>query len=119
MSCGQVGVADFAVLQPDREPVPADPPQGAGGLVAGQQHQRSLGGGVVEDSLQGGEVCYWRPFFYLLEARGLECRLVNARDVKNVPGRPKTGKLDAVWLAKPADAAWPALRPSLRSRSGN
>lgn len=26
--------------------------------------------------------------------------LVNARDVKNVPGRPKTDKLDAVWLAK-------------------
>ncbi|WP_079144236.1 IS110 family transposase [Streptomyces agglomeratus] len=46
---------------------------------------------------------YWRPFFYLLEARGLECWLVNARDVKNVPGRPKTDKLDAVWLAKLAE----------------
>ena len=33
---------------------------------------------------------YWRPFFYLLEARGLSVWLVNARDVKNVPGRPKT-----------------------------
>lgn len=43
---------------------------------------------------------YWKPFFYLLEARGLECWLVNAREVKNVPGRPKTDKLDAVWLAK-------------------
>ncbi|MFD1277181.1 hypothetical protein ACFQ51_51285 [Streptomyces kaempferi] len=29
---------------------------------------------------------YWKPFFFLLEARGLECWLVNARDVKNVPG---------------------------------
>jgi transposase len=29
--------------------------------------------------------------------------LVNARDVKNVPGRPKTDKLDAVWLAKLAE----------------
>ncbi|MET9913948.1 IS110 family transposase [Streptomyces sp. NPDC006476] len=46
---------------------------------------------------------YWRPFFYLLEARGLACWLVNARDVKNVPGRPKTDKLDAVWLAKLAE----------------
>ena len=27
-------------------------------------------------------------------------QLVNARDVKNVPGRPKTDKLDSVWLAK-------------------
>jgi transposase len=26
--------------------------------------------------------------------------LVNARDVKNVPGRPKTDKLDAIWLAE-------------------
>ena len=43
---------------------------------------------------------YWRPFFYLLEARGLGVWLVNARDVKNVPGRPKTDKLDAIWLAK-------------------
>ena len=43
---------------------------------------------------------YWRPFVYLLEARGLVVWLVNARDVKQVPGRPKTDKLDAVWLAK-------------------
>lgn len=46
---------------------------------------------------------YWKPFFFLLEPCGLECRLVNARDVKNVPGRPKTDKLDAVWLAKLAE----------------
>jgi transposase len=43
---------------------------------------------------------YWRIWFYLLEARGLDVQLVNARDVKNLPGRPKTDKLDAVWLAK-------------------
>jgi transposase len=43
---------------------------------------------------------YWRPFYYLLDARGLTVWLVNARDVKHVPGRPKTDKLDAVWLAK-------------------
>lgn len=33
---------------------------------------------------------YWRPFFYVLEAAGLKVWLVNARDVKNVPSRPKT-----------------------------
>ena len=43
---------------------------------------------------------YWRPFFYMFEARGLKVWLVNARDVKQVPGRPKTDKLDVVWLAK-------------------
>jgi transposase len=53
---------------------------------------------------------YWRPFFYLLEARGLIVWLVNARDVKNVPGRPKTDKLDAVWLAKLNERGM--LRPS-------
>lgn len=37
-------------------------------------------------------------------------RLVNARDVKNVPGRPKTDKLDAVWLAKLNERGM--LRPS-------
>lgn len=53
---------------------------------------------------------YWRQFFYLLEARGLVVWLVNARDVKNVPGRPKTDKLDAVWLAKLNERGM--LRPS-------
>jgi transposase len=43
---------------------------------------------------------YWRPFVYLLEARGLVVWLVNAHDVKHLPGRPKTDKLDAVWLCK-------------------
>jgi transposase len=36
--------------------------------------------------------------FYLLEAAGFGTWLVNAKDVKHLPGRPKTGKLDAVWL---------------------
>jgi transposase len=53
---------------------------------------------------------YWRPFFYILEAAGLTVWLVNARDVKNVPGRPKTDKLDAVWLAKLNERGM--LRPS-------
>ena len=41
--------------------------------------------------------------FYLLEAHGFEAWLVNARDVKHLPGRPKTDKLDAVWLCKVAE----------------
>jgi transposase len=53
---------------------------------------------------------YWRIWFYLLEAAGLRVELVNARDVKNAPGRPKTDKLDAVWLAKLA--GWGMLRAS-------
>ena len=53
---------------------------------------------------------YWRIWFYLLESAGLTVQLVNARDVKNVPGRPKTDKLDAVWLAKLTEKG--LLRPS-------
>jgi transposase len=53
---------------------------------------------------------YWKAPFYLLEAQGLEVWLVNARDVKHLPGRPKTDRLDAVWLAKVAERQM--LRPS-------
>jgi transposase len=53
---------------------------------------------------------YWRIWFYLLESCGLDVQLVNARDVKNAPGRPKTDKLDAVWLAKLTEKG--LLRPS-------
>src|SRR4051794_31012551 len=45
---------------------------------------------------------YWRAPFYLLEDR-FETWLVNAHDVKHLPGRPKTDRLDAVWLAKVAE----------------
>jgi transposase len=40
---------------------------------------------------------YWIPLYELLEARGFEVRLVDARRVKNVPGR-KTDVLDCQWL---------------------
>jgi transposase len=53
---------------------------------------------------------YWKPAFYLLEAAGFETWLVNAKDVKHLPGRPKTDKLDAVWLAKIAERQM--IRPS-------
>jgi transposase len=46
---------------------------------------------------------YWKPPFYLLEAAGFDVWLVNAKDVKHLPGRPKTDKLDAVWLCKVAE----------------
>jgi len=45
---------------------------------------------------------YWRAPFYLLEDR-FETWLVNAKDVKHLPGRPKTDRLDAVWLCKVAE----------------
>src|SRR6266849_7220556 len=40
---------------------------------------------------------YWIPVFEILDARGFEVLLVNARDVKHVPGR-KSDVNDAQWL---------------------
>jgi transposase len=42
---------------------------------------------------------YWKPCWYVLEERGLELLLVNARHVKILPGR-KTDVGDAAWLAE-------------------
>jgi transposase len=40
---------------------------------------------------------YWIPLYEILESRGLDVVLVNARHVKNVPGR-KTDVVDCQWL---------------------
>jgi transposase len=56
---------------------------------------------------------YWIPVFEILEAHGLEVFLVNARDVKNVPGR-KTDVNDAQWLQKLHQ--YGLLRASFRPR---
>jgi transposase len=53
---------------------------------------------------------YWRIWFYVLESCGLDVQLVNAGDIKNAPGRPKTDKLDSVWQAKLTERGM--LRPS-------
>jgi len=42
---------------------------------------------------------YWKPIWYVLEDRGFDLRLVNAKHVKMVPGR-KTDLADAAWLAQ-------------------
>jgi transposase len=43
---------------------------------------------------------YWRIWFFVLEACGLAVQLVNASQARNLPGRPKTDRLDAMWLAR-------------------
>jgi transposase len=66
---------------------------------------------------------YWIPLYEVLERRGFEVLLVNARHVKNVTGR-KSDVLDCQWLQqlltfgllrgafRPADHMWSALRNS-------
>ncbi|WP_033329009.1 IS110 family transposase [Streptomyces yerevanensis] len=51
---------------------------------------------------------YWKPVFYLLED-ALECWLLNARHMKNVPGR-KTDVADSEWLCKMVEHG--LVRPS-------
>lgn len=70
---------------------------------------------------------YWIPVFEILESHGLEVKLVNARHVKNVPGR-KSDVPDCQWLQqlhtygllhgafRPADEVC-TLRAYVRQRS--
>jgi transposase len=60
---------------------------------------------------------YWKPPFYLLED-AIECWVVNARDVKNVPGRPKTGWMRSGWPSWPSGGCC-ARRSSRRRGSGS
>ena len=43
---------------------------------------------------------YWIPLFEVLEQKGFDVFLVNAREVKNVSGRPKTDKHDCQWIRR-------------------
>jgi transposase len=56
---------------------------------------------------------YWIPVFEILEARGFEVLLVNARNARNVPGR-KTDVNDAQWLQQLHE--YGLLRGSFRPR---
>jgi transposase len=52
--------------------------------------------GVVTVAMESTGI-YWIPTYEILEARGFEVLLVNARQLKNVPGR-KTDVLDCQWI---------------------
>jgi transposase len=43
---------------------------------------------------------YWRVWFAVLEEAGLAVQLVNSSQARNLPGRPKTDKHDAQWIAR-------------------
>ena len=53
---------------------------------------------------------YWRIWYYLLEAAGLDVQLVTATQARQLSGRPKTDRLDAQWLARLTENGM--LRPS-------
>jgi transposase len=71
---------------------------------------------------------YWIPLYEILEARGFDVCLVNARHAKNLPGRKKD-ETDAQWLRRlhtfgllnnsfRPDSEMRALRAYMRHRSG-
>jgi len=70
--------------------------------------------GITTVAMESTSV-YWIPVFEILEARGFEVLLVNARDVKHVPGR-KTDVQDAQWLQQLHQHG--LLRGSFRPRDG-
>ena len=53
---------------------------------------------------------YWRIWYYVLETAGLAVQLVSPSQAKNLKVRPKTDKLDAMWLARLTQQGM--LRPS-------
>jgi len=66
-------------------------------VVALMDHLRCEG---IERLVLESTSDYWRIWYYLAEAAGLQVWLVNARDVKHLPGRGKPDREDAVWLCK-------------------
>jgi transposase len=55
---------------------------------------------------------YWIPLYQVLEERGFNVCLVNAKHIKNVSGRPKTDKMDCQWIQRLH--AYGFLSPSFR-----
>lgn len=74
-----------------------------------EQMAQWLVSGCVELVVMESTGGYWKPVFYACERVGLKAWLVNARHVKNVPGR-KSDVSDAAWLAQLAEFG--LVRPS-------
>jgi transposase len=87
--------AHVVAVAPDRDPTPVR----AFRTFSGDLHQLAdwlHGVGVTTVAMESTGV-YWIPVFEILEARGFDVILVNARHAKQVPGR-KTDVNDAQWL---------------------
>jgi transposase len=76
-------------------------------VVTLMDHLRSQG---IERLVLESTSDYWRIWYYLGEAAGLEVWLVNARDVRHLPGRSKSDREDCAWLCKLNE--WGMLRRS-------
>ena len=101
-----------AAVDPDQDP---DQPVRSFGTFTGDLHRLAdwfQQCGVRTVAMESTGV-YWIPAFELLDQRGFEVVLVNARDAKHVPGR-KTDISDAQWLQRLH--AFGLLRASFRPK---
>jgi transposase len=122
IDCGSA--EHFVAVPPDRDPTPVRSFQTfTADLYRLADWLRACG--VTSVAMEATGV-YWIPLYEILEARGFQVLLVNARHVKNVPGR-KSDVTDCEWLRdlhsvgllrgsfRPTDAIV-ALRAYLRHR---
>jgi len=62
---------------------------------------------------------YWKPVYFVLEREGLGCLLYQVSQVKALPGRPKTDRLDsACWPGSPSRDRWRAASCPRRTSAG-
>ena len=93
IDCGSA--EHYVAVPPDRDPTPVQ----RFGTFTADLHRLAdwlTTCGVTSVAMEATGV-YWIPVYELLEARGVEVLLVNARHVKNVPGR-KSDVSDCEWL---------------------
>jgi transposase len=94
-----VGAAEhWVAVPPDAA---ADPVRSFGTCTADLQALADwlLACGVTSVALESTGV-YWIPLFEVLEARGLQVRLVDARQTRALPGRPKDDVRDCQWIQR-------------------
>jgi transposase len=122
IDCGSA--EHFVAVPPDRDPMPVQ----SFPTFTSDLHRLAdwLTACRVTSVAMEATGVYWIPIYDILEARGVEVHLVNARHVKNVPGR-KSDVSDCEWLRelhsvgllrgsfRPPDAIL-ALRALLRHR---
>jgi transposase len=87
----------IAAVSPARDPEPVR----SFGTFTGDLHRLTdwFAQCGIKTVVMESTVVYWIPIYEILEQRGFEVRVVNARDVKHVPGR-KTDVSDAAWLQR-------------------
>jgi transposase len=111
IDCG--AAEHFVAVPPDRDPTPVQSfPTFTSDLLRLADWLTACGVRSVAMEATG---VYWIPVYEILEARGIEVLLVNARHLKNVPGR-KSDVSDCEWIRELHSVG--LLRGSFRPAEG-